>query len=498
MQPNKAPPARRHLRTIAAACSLVGPFAASTLAAPITWLPTGGGDFNTGANWSSGTVPTVADDAIFGDNASGVIATSAAANPLRLSFRKSAGTLSVNASGGTLSLGNTTTGGQVILGTAAGQVNDITLSGGTFAATHTTAGALIQVGNFAGSNGNRLTITGAGTHFTSPSTSGAIAAVGIAGSNDNTLSVLSGANVVLRGSMAIGVIGANPSSGNLLEVNSATFSLTGGSRGINLRNGTLSLTGGYSDLGFLLANDAGNNTTISFNSGELYSRRTQVDNGKNFVIGDGGSTPAVYGVAYSTGTMTIGSVATPADLVLASNGILTGGGAGTITVAAGGRLRGDAGAKVMPSIIGQPVLTTDDRATGTINFTGLWDNTNLELVLDVGDFPSAAANVPPFTPLDFINVNGTFVHGGTVTFDVSGYVEPPGPAEFRVVGWTGESGSAASTSVQFVGGPALAFRFDTDGLYLTVPEPGAVAAVASIGMMAALRRRRRQARRSTP
>lgn len=484
---------RMHRRKMAAlaASAVIGLLCGAAGGAPITWAAMGGGDFNTPGNWDPASVPTVADDAIFLDNAGGTISTSAAANPLRMSFRMSAGSVTVNASGGTLSLGNTTTGGQVILGAAAGQVNDVTLSGGTFAATHTTAGLLVQVGNVAGSHGNRLTITGAGTHFTSPSTSGTVATVGVAGSNNNTWSISDGANVVLRGSMAIGALGANPSTGNLLSVNGGTFSLTGGARGINLRNGTLSLTNGYSDLGFLLANDAGNNTTIAFNSGELYSRRTQVDNGKHFVIGDGGAIPAVYGVAYSTGTMTVGSAASPADLVLASNGVLTGGGAGTITVAAGGRLRGDAGAKVSPSIIGQPVLTTDDRPTGTINFTGLWDNANIELQMDVGDFPTAAGAPTPFIPLDVINVNGTFAHGGTVSFNVAGYVEPAAPAEYRVVSWTAESGLPASTTVQFVGGPALEYRFATDGIYLNVPEP-ASAAVVALAAATMLQRRRRQ------
>ena len=115
------------------------------------------------------------------DNASGNIALSGAANPLRLSFRKTTGALTIDAAGNTMSLGSTTAIPQVILGTAAGQQNDITLTGGDFTATHTTGGASVQVGNFNGSNGNKLTITGAGTNFTSPSTSGTVGAVGIGG-----------------------------------------------------------------------------------------------------------------------------------------------------------------------------------------------------------------------------------------------------------------------------------------------------------------------------
>ncbi len=476
----------RHLAALYSAAAGLALMSGIANGAPVTWSPTGGGDFNTAGNWNPGTVPTVADDAIFPDNASGNIALSGAANPLRLSFRKTTGALTIDAAGNTMSLGSTTAIPQVILGTAAGQQNDITLTGGDFTATHTTGGASVQVGNFNGSNGNKLTITGAGTNFTSPSTSGTVGAVGIAGSNNNTLSIENNANMVFRGSMAVGVIGATPSSGNLLNVNTATFSLTGGSRGLNLRSGTFTMTRGYSDLGFLDADDANNSSTINFNSGTMYSRRTQIDNTRDFVIGDGGADSAIYGFAYSGGTLTLGAAGRPADLVINSNGVLTGAGTGTLT--GGGIVRGITGAKVMPSIIGQPVLASDDRDIGTMNFTADWDNSNIEMVLDAGDFPAAAAAMTPFTPLDVVNITGAFTHGGVVTFNLVNYVEPDTAGEFKVVGWTSEAGDRSLTSIQFVGGSPLPTRFDTDGLYITVPEPTGLLAIAGVPLL--VRRRR--------
>jgi len=477
---------RRHLAAFFSAAAGLVALSGIVNGAPITWTPTGGGDFNTAGNWDPAAVPTVADDAIFPVNASGTVTLSGAANPLRLSFRKTSGALTIDAAGNTMSLGSTTAVPQIILGTAAGQQNDITLRGGTFAGTHASGSASVQVGNFNGSSGNKLTVTGTGTNFTSPSTSGTVGAVGVAGSNNNTLSIEDNASMVFRGSMAVGVIGATPSTGNLVNVNNGTFSLTGGSRGLNLRNGTFAMTRGYSDLSFLDADDANNNSTINFNSGTIYSRRTQIDNTRNFVIGDGGADTATYGFAYSGGTLTLGAAGRAADLVINSNGILTGAGTGTLT--GGGVVRGIAGAKVMPSIIGQPVLATDDRDIGTMNFTAVWDNRNIELVMDVGDFPTAAAAPTPFIPLDIIIITGAFTHGGVVTFNLVNYIEPDMAGEYKVVGWTSEVGSRATTSIQFAGGAPLPTRFDTDGLFITVPEPTGLFSIAVVALIARRRR----------
>lgn len=464
---------RRTAAVATAAFALIGPAANAAI---ITWVPTGGGDFNAPANWTGAVAPTVADTAVFEENASGTISLSAPISTQVLSFRKTTGTVTLDLAGSTLTLGSTTQAPTISLGPAAGQVNNVTITGGALPATHTTGTALLVVGANAASSGNTLTFTGIGTALTSPST-GNVGTVGVTGSTNNTLNVLNGANVNLRGNVALGVVAAG-SSGNSINVNGATFSSVGGSRGFNLNNGVLNLTNSYTDTGFLLANAAGNNTTINFNSGQIYSRRTQFDNGRDFVIGDGGATPAIIGLAYSGGTMTIGSVAAPVDLVLNSNGILTGA-SGTVTINGTGKLRGLAGAKVSPAIVGQPSLTTDDRPTGTLSLVGAWDNTNLELLMDVGDFPTAAAAPSPFTPLDFINITGVFTHGGVVSFNVAGYVAPASPSEIKVIGWTSESGSNASTSVQFVGGASLPYRFGADGLYLTVPEPAAASLIAA-------------------
>jgi hypothetical protein len=53
-----------------------------------------------------------------------------------------------------------------------------------------------------------------------------------------------------------------------------------------------------------------------------------------------------------------------------------------------------------------------------------------------------------------------------------------GPS-IKLIGWGSEVGSTSSTNVSFVGGPALGYSFQSDGLYVTVvPEPASLALLA--------------------
>lgn len=489
---------RRRLRALAGVVGLGVVACGVANAAPVTWTGTAGDSFTDGTKWTP-AAPTSADVAIFDNNTTGNVNFGAAASAGGLAFRNTSGALNLALAGNTLTLGTSAVVGSISLGGASGQVNDVTIGGGPIPVPYTgTAGTFLTAG-FSGSNGNKITFSGANTLVTATSTagtsSGTFGVIGPANSNNNSLIIENGATVDWRGNVNVGIINASPalaSTGNVVTVNSATFNLANGNRGLMMRNATLNLTNSYSDIGILDADDAGNSTTINFNSGALYLRAARIENGRNFVIGDGGSTAATYGVSSSGGSMSIGSVARPVDLVINSNGALTGttSGAGMITVHGTGVLRGVAGAKVAPSIIGNPALTSDDRATGTINFTGKWDNTDLTLLMDIGDFPAAAAAVTPFVPLDFINITGAFVHGGTVSFDTGSFVPPVLPTEYKVVGWTTEQGLSSSTSVEFVNGISLPYRFDTNGLYLMVPEPGSLSVIAAIALFAGRRRLR--------
>ncbi len=431
--------------------------------ADVSWVGSGGGDFNAAANWNP-SVPTAADVAIFNNNDAGTITFSSAAAVNDLSLRNTTGALTFDTAGGTLSFN------RFLLGTAGGFPNDITFTGGTF--QHTSVGQVFSIGNANGASGNKMTITGAGARVISTST-GTGSNIGIAGSNNNELHVTNNAFVDIRNTINVGIIGANPSTGQLINLNSATFQITNGNRGIFLRHGTINITSAYADLGgFLDADDPGNTAVVNFNSGTFFSRATRIANGQPFRIGDGGVTPAYYAMSYSAPTLVVDD-----GIVINSNGILSGTGAIT------GNVSGVAGAKVAPMIVGQPPITSDDRSFGTISVSGNWNNTGIGITLTAGDFPARLLEdiTPPFDPpTDFLNISGSFTHGGSVAIDLATYVAPEDQVyDLRLLSFGSEIGSSASTPVSFINGSPLSFDWRPDGLYVQF-EPAVGASMWNI------------------
>ncbi len=434
---------RKQCLLAAAAGTLM--FSGFTEAASITWAVSGGGDYNTAANWDPSTaVPGSGDTAIFNNNSTGNVTFTASTSVGSLNMQNTSGALTFDLSG------TTYTAGKITLGTAAGQVNDLTISNGTLLQSTTTVLYLL---GFNGSHGNTLTFSGSNTKVISTATSTGNS-VGVAGSNNNKLIVKSGANYAVSNNILVGVIGATPSTGNSIDILDSTFAITNGNRGITLNQGTLTITNSYADLGGpFTANTAGNTAWINFNSGSFYARGTKIANGQPFIVGDGGATAAVYGMSYSTPTATFAN-----GLQINSNGKVIG--SGTIT----GDISGVAGAKAAPSIVGNPGLTTDDRNTGTLAVTGNWDNRNIELTLDLGDLSQS----PVDPPTDHLNVTGTFTQGGSIKFDLASYLPPQDvDRDVRLVSWTTSAGLFADTSVSFVNGSPLTYDFRTDGLYVT-------------------------------
>jgi hypothetical protein len=137
-------------------------------------------------------------------------------------------------------------------------------------------------------------------------------------------------------------------------------------------------------------------------------------------------------------------------LFLNSNAILMGNGniAGNVTGAVGAQVN-----------VGS--------SPGLITVAGNWDNTGMSLGMEIGDL---SASTLPGVGYDLLDIAGAFTHGGSVVVDVSTFVSAIN--EVKIVGWTSQVGSSASTAVSFVGGPARNYEFRSDGLYVTgVPEP---------------------------
>jgi hypothetical protein len=134
-------------------------------------------------------------------------------------------------------------------------------------------------------------------------------------------------------------------------------------------------------------------------------------------------------------------------LSLSSNAILSGNGdiVGNVSGAAGAVV--DVGA-----------------SAGLINVSGNWNNTGLDIDLELDDL---SASLVPGVEYDQLAITGLFTHGGTVTIDLSEYVGPATPQQLKLIGWGSEAGLNSSTMVSFVGGSPLSYVFQSDGLYVT-------------------------------
>jgi hypothetical protein len=429
----------------------------SASAADITWIGTGSADFNLASNWNPAQVPTGTDLAYFNNNlAPGTVNLSAAAGFGGLRFNNTAGSLYFRLNG------NTLTATSVLMTQAAGEVNAVTISGGTLSNTTFNIGA-------SGSVGSSLNFTGLNTTYISTSTSGST--VGPAGSNDNLLLIDKGAYFQTQTNV---FLGSATSTGNRITIDSSRFTIIGGNRGVILNQGTLTITNSYANVGTISAAGAGNVSWVNFNSGTMMSRRTTITNGQPFTVGDGGAIPATFTMVSGNPTASFSN-----GLILNSNGRLTGGYSlnpiGTATPALiTGNISGVAGAKVNPSSLGQPQITSDDVPFGRVDVTGNYDNTNIETTLDIWDFPRQLAAVTTTfdAPTDRVNISGNFTHGGSVKIDLFDYV-PPQDQDYtqKVLGYGSQIGSSASTALSFINGSTpLVYAWQSDGLYVTAAK----------------------------
>jgi hypothetical protein len=310
---------------------------------------------------------------------------------------------------------------------------------------------------------NEIAITGAGTTFalngTGPTDDGRETLVGWRGPN-NILRIEDGAAVTGKNYFIIGKESTS-NAGNQLILSNSSLSSTGVEprRGsVTVTNSTLDMVQWY-DENLEVYNGGGivsalSSSVFTFNSGTVRSVNATVSNGAAFNVGTGGATPATYFMrldqAGARGTHSFAN-----GLALGSNGVLAGN--GNIT----GNVSGAAGAKVDVGA-----------SAGIINVTGAWNNTGVGIQLELDNLATSTA---PGVQFDQLNVSGAFTHGGTVAIDVSQLVGPASATQLKLIGWGSQVGASASTIVSFLGGAALPYVFQADGLYVTAQASAALA-----------------------
>ena len=303
---------------------------------------------------------------------------------------------------------------------------------------------------------NTLTVSGAGSTI-SLDPMGADSDIGRA-SVGNTLLIENGGRVDGGAQFVVGR--DETSTGNLVSVTSSGQML---GTSIEVLRGKLLVDSGsveFSEVfdedplvnayvsGDLLV-DNGSDSEIEFNSGLIATVNATINNGAVFTVGDG-SGVATYRMKPSenggNGTHSFSD-----GLFLEANSTLAGSGdiQGNISAAAGASV--DIGA-----------------SPGQINITGDFDSTGI--TIDVG-LEDLAASLDPGIGFDQLNVAGAFTHGGSVVIDSSGLTLPASETSIKVLGWTSEVGSSASTSVSFIG-DALSYSFMSDGLFIDIPAGG--------------------------
>ncbi len=446
--------ARPHLLFTVLAILTWGLACAPGATAQTSWNQTGGGDWSSGASWTSG-VPS-ANTAIFDNEDTGNVTFSAAPPSITdISFRNDSGALTFDLGGNTLTM---TATNSLRMGTLATHVNDVTFSNGTLSLA---AGNNITW-SVVGIQDNLLTFTGSTTYFSSTSTSTSTIGTGV-GAAGNILSVENGATVSTRNNFLVGQISGTPTT-NAINVTDATFIIDNGNRGVALQSGNLNVTNSTVSVGYLGAStDAGalnNSGTINFNSGSLSARYVRMTPGNVFYIGDGGAIAADFRMSYSAPIVNAAS-----GVHVRSNGSI--GGIGTIN----GNMTGDAGAKLVVS----DTTPTGAWAT-TVN--GNFDASNFDLIFKLGDFPTELAGdlgVPqPFDPpYNQLLVNGQFTQPTSITIDLTDYVAPEDQDyELKIIGWSSQTGSQVAPT--FYNGSALAYEYKSDGLYLTAAVAAAL------------------------
>lgn len=403
----------------------------NTIHAQVLWNKTSGtNDYTNAANWDGGAVPTASQTAAFNTNGDQTVQFNAslATNPQNLTVGTTGNTLTFKSAGAAQTVVNA--GANMILGSSSG-ANIIIQKTGAGNFIFRSAGSF-QVG---GTGGNNNTVTAQGTNVTVGSAN-SIVIVGFDNSSGNTLHIKDGATLSSGG----GTIGrANGSTNNIIRLSGTNTTWNvGGTAGAN--NITIGVSAG---------ND---NNILTVESGAKIASAQPLNVYRGTVHLD-------------NGTINLTNQA--------------------LTFQAAGRLRGQGTitASEVKSTAAGAIVEVGESGFGALNVTATnWNNTNIALQLGIGDMsgsPIAGVNY------DWLNINGTFTYGGSLTIDLTNAILPIGTNAYALINWTNALGSTNNLSVNFINGSTPDYEFRSDGFYI-VPEPAVTGLLLVAGGLVSL------------
>jgi fibronectin-binding autotransporter adhesin len=346
------------------------------------------------------------------------------------------GTGTVNVAGGFVtSSGSISLGGLQTAGANARAVGFLNVSGGVI----TNTGTL-----FLGDTTNKVGQTAAAVVTMTGGTFIQQGATTIGNRNTGKID-LSGGTFLAANSVTLGAIAE--STGNLPGAGTLTISGTGvmvitniaGSSTLEVRRGLLQLGGGTLTVDRLISTnvDLGSMSTITFNSGVLNVKTTQVANGKAFVVGNG--------VGAATLNLQGGGHTFGSGLTITNNAKLSGTGtiSAAVTVADGG-------------------IVSPGNSAGTFVISSLTLTPGAILNYELG--PTDGVN-------DFIKITGNLTLDGTLNIaDLGGF----STGTYLLITYDGiltDNGLLVGT---VPGGLSASIDTSTAGqVYLVVPEPSA-------------------------
>ena len=434
-------------------------------AADVSWSATGSGNFTTGSNWSSGTVPNAADNAIIKNGGTATLTlTGTSAGPRYAIGQDGDGTLLITGGGTSTTTGITYVGRTQTAATAAGS-GSLVIDGSSML-RHTTSGEL-YIGVGSGTRGVSGTMTvnagstyahdsGATVYIGDTSGSGTAVFQGTLNLNGGAFTIASNELVVGRRSGTATVLGTvNIASSGSMSVNNWTkFGSGGGTGRLNISGGTFT-KGGSGNLMLGDFNGRGEVTqtggVVSITGGQLQIGAWGANGVGVYDLSSGTLAPAVVATVGSEGGVGTLNV---------TGGVVRKTGSGDLQAGTGGTGNGtiNVSAGLVDVQVGDLAIGANSGGKGTLNLSGSGEVRTSNLVLGkAGATTSGTVNLNGGT----LRVNQITVGAGAAN---TAFVFNGGTLAARADQSSFMSGVA---SASIAAGGALV---DTQGYTVTIPQ----------------------------